>query len=222
MSSGWIDDAPPDRCALGNGNAPSAHDAHDNFVHLLWNRRRWAALLSWRGWAGVMANVFFICVREDLAAAEVLGEMFADAGFSVSGAPDEVGGASSGASIVLWSPASCWCSAFMGAAQRALQADGAVIATLSETAPPAAFAQNAPIFDLSLWDGDIEDPALDPLFFAVDQMAAKARDEAVATRLRDHGLGTGWTASLPSGRIASPRRLASVAASVVAGHAGGA
>ncbi len=153
-----------------------------------------------------MADVFFICVREDLAAAEALAEMFADAGFSVGGAPSAFSREPSGAGIVLWSPASCWSSAFMGAAHRALQAGAAVIATLSETAPPPAFSQDAPVFDLSAWDGDIDDPALNPLFFAIDHMAGKAREEAAETLLRDYGLGEGWTAPLPSGRAAASRQ----------------
>jgi hypothetical protein len=160
-----------------------------------------------------MADVFFICVREDLAAAEALAEMFADAGFTVGGAPSEVSGEPKGAGIVLWSPASCWCSAFMSAAHRALEAGGTVIATLSETAPPPAFSQGAPVFDLSAWDGDIEDAALNPLFFVVDYMAGKAREEAVETLLRDYGLGEGWIAPLPSGRAAaSPPQLLPAAA----------
>jgi len=122
-----------------------------------------------------MADVLIVCVREDEPQAKALAEMFEAAGFSIGGAPAGDGALrSSGAGLVVWSQASIRSRPFLDAAQRVINADKAVVASLIEPPPPSSIG-NSPVFDLSNWDGDPNDPALDPLFFAVDRMVSSAR-----------------------------------------------
>ncbi|MBX3431627.1 MAG: toll/interleukin-1 receptor domain-containing protein [Hyphomonadaceae bacterium] len=122
-----------------------------------------------------MADVLIVCVREDEPQAKALADMFEAAGFSIGGAPNSDGALrSSGAGVVVWSQASIRSRPFLDAAQRVINANKAVVASLIEPPPPSSVGES-PAFDLSRWDGDPNDPALDPLFFAVDRMVNAAR-----------------------------------------------
>lgn len=122
-----------------------------------------------------MADVLIVCVREDEPQAKALAEMFEAAGFSIGGAPtNDSALRSSGAGVVVWSQASIRSRPFLDAAQRVINAEKAVVASLIEPPPPDSIG-NSLAFDLSEWDGDPNDPALDPLFFAVDRLVNTAR-----------------------------------------------
>lgn len=129
-----------------------------------------------------MADVLIVCVREDEPQAKALADMFEAAGFSIGGAPSSDGALrSSGAGVVVWSQASIRSRPFLDAAQRVINANKAVVASLIEPPPPSSIGES-PAFDLSRWDGDPNDPALDPLFFAVDRMVNTARAGVGAAR----------------------------------------
>jgi outer membrane biosynthesis protein TonB len=101
--------------------------------------------------------------------------MFEAAGFTIGGAPTNDGALrSSGAGVVVWSQASIRSRPFLDAAQRVINAEKAVVASLIEPPPPDSIG-NSLAFDLSHWDGDPNDPSLDPLFFAVDRLVNAAR-----------------------------------------------
>lgn len=128
-----------------------------------------------------MADVLIVCVREDEPQAKALADMFEAAGFSIGGAPSsDAALRSSGAGVVVWSQASIRSRPFLDAAQRVINADKAVVASLIEPPPPSSIG-NSTAFDLSRWDGDPNDPALDPLFFAVDRMVNAARSSVGAS-----------------------------------------
>lgn len=128
-----------------------------------------------------MADVLIVCVREDEPQAKALAEMFEAAGFSIGGAPSSDGSLrSSGAGLVVWSQASIRSRPFLDAAQRVINAEKAVVASLIEPPPPSSIG-DSPVFDLSNWHGDPNDPQLDPLFFAVDRMVNSARAAVGAT-----------------------------------------
>jgi hypothetical protein len=74
----------------------------------------------------------------------------------------------------VWSQASIRSRPFLDAAQRVINAGKAVVASLIEPPPPSSIG-DAPAFDLSVWQGDPNDSALDPLFFAVDRMVNSQR-----------------------------------------------
>jgi protein TonB len=129
-----------------------------------------------------MADVLIVCVREDEPQAKALAEMFEAAGFSIGGAPSsDAALRSSGAGLVVWSQASIRSRPFLDAAQRVINAQKAVVASLIEPPPPSSIGDSA-VFDLSHWDGDPNDPTLDPLFFAVDRMVNSARTSVGAER----------------------------------------
>lgn len=135
-----------------------------------------------------MADVLIVCVREDEPQAKALADMFEAAGFSIGGAPNSDGALrSSGAGVVVWSQASIRSRPFLDAAQRVINANKAVVASLIEPPPPSSIGES-PAFDLSRWDGDPNDPSLDPLFFAVDRMvnAARAGVGAAQRETRDY------------------------------------
>jgi outer membrane biosynthesis protein TonB len=122
-----------------------------------------------------VADVLIVCVREDEPQAKALAEMFEAAGFSIGGAPSsDAALRSSGAGLVVWSQASIRSRPFLDAAQRVINAEKAIVASLIEPPPPSSIG-DSPVFDLSRWDGDTDDPSLDPLFFAVDRMVNAAR-----------------------------------------------
>jgi len=128
-----------------------------------------------------MADVLIVCVREDEPQAKALAEMFEAAGFSIGGAPSSDGALrSSGAGLVVWSQASIRSRPFLDAAQRVINANKAVVASLIDPPPPSSIG-DSPAFDLSRWNGDPNDPSLDPLFFAVDRMVNAARAGVGAT-----------------------------------------
>ncbi|MGE3141936.1 MAG: hypothetical protein AB7L65_01335 [Hyphomonadaceae bacterium] len=121
-----------------------------------------------------MTDVLIVCVRDDEVRAKALADMFERAGYSVGGAPaDDAALRGCAAVIVLWSQASIRSRPFLDAAQRAVNAGKAVLACLIDP-PPASSRNQSPTFDLHGWEGDAEDPALDPLYFAVDRMAQAA------------------------------------------------
>lgn len=129
-----------------------------------------------------MADVLIVCVREDEPQAKALAEMFEAAGFSIGGAPSNDGALrSSGAGVVVWSQASIRSRPFLDAAQRVINANKAIVASLIDPPPPSSIG-NSPAFDLSRWNGDPNDPSLDPLFFAVDRMVNSARVGAAPAR----------------------------------------
>jgi protein TonB len=122
-----------------------------------------------------MADVLIVCVREDEPQAKALADMFEAAGFSIGGAPTNDGALrSSGAGVIVWSRSSIRSRPFLDAAQRVVNAGKGVVASLIEPPPPSSVGDSA-TFDLSSWNGDAEDPQLDPLFFAVDRMVNNAR-----------------------------------------------
>lgn len=132
-----------------------------------------------------MADVLIVCVREDEPQAKALAEMFEAAGFSIGGAPSsDAALRSSGAGVVVWSQASIRSRPFLDAAQRVINANKAVVASLIEPPPPSSIGES-PAFDLSHWDGDPNDPSLDPLFFAVDRMVNAERASVGATVRHD-------------------------------------
>jgi protein TonB len=132
-----------------------------------------------------MSDVLIVCVREDEPQAKALAEMFEAAGFSIGGAPSSDGALrSSGAGLVVWSQASIRSRPFLDAAQRVINAEKAVVASLIEPPPPSSIG-DSPVFDLSRWDGDPNDPSLDPLFFAVDRMVNSARAAVGAGAVQD-------------------------------------
>src|SRR5690606_31886892 len=150
-----------------------------------------------------MADVLIVCVREDEPQAKALADMFEAAGFSIGGAPSSDGALrSSGAGVVVWSQASIRSRPFLDAAQRVINADKAVVASLIEPPPPSSIG-DAPAFDLSHWSGDPNDPALDPLFFAVDRMVNAARAGVAAAPQRDEA-----AYEPPPARAPAPRRPA--------------
>lgn len=128
-----------------------------------------------------MADVLIVCVREDELQAKALADMFERAGFTVGGAPASDGALrSTGAGVIVWSQASIRSRPFLDAAQRVIDAEKAVVASLIDPPPPDSIG-DAPAFALNGWTGDPEDPALDPLFFAVDRMVNSQRASVGAT-----------------------------------------
>lgn len=120
-----------------------------------------------------MADVLFVCVREDVAQAEALAEMFHAVGFSIGDSAFNMH--AHGACVVIWTPAAVRSRAFRIAAERALRAPNTVLATLGP--PPTPFERTTvPMFDLSGWGGDRDDALLDPLFFFVERMVVAARE----------------------------------------------
>ena len=144
-----------------------------------------------------MADLAFVCVREDVRQTEALAAMFAAAGFSIGDAPrkdNEIAGI--GAAVIIWSDAAVRSRPFVQSAQLMMDAERAVIVSLVRPAPSYATVGDVRVFDLSRWRGDPDDHALDTLFFAVDHLVKEAQDKAAATHL-----GAEWTAPLPSGSI---------------------
>ena len=124
-----------------------------------------------------MADILFVCVRKDLAQADALADMFQAAGFSIGDLPErEADLRGAGAALLVWSEAASQSPPFNQAAARVLAAGRAVFATLDGRQPPAELG-SAPLFDLSGWRGDADDSLLDPLFAAIDKMAAERRAE---------------------------------------------
>lgn len=110
-----------------------------------------------------MAGVVFIFVREDASEAETLAEAFDAAGYAITGGSHE-----DALSIIIWSRAALRSSAFRSAAEHALRSGQTIIASL--IAPPTHSVLDAPVIDLSAWDGEDGRP-LAPLLNAADDMA---------------------------------------------------
>lgn len=109
-----------------------------------------------------MAGVVFVFVREDASEAETLAEAFDAQGYSIAG--DE----SAELCVVIWSRRALRSDAFRVSAERALRSGRAVVAALFAP-PPREAVFDAPVIDLTLWDG-LEGAALDPLFEAADDI----------------------------------------------------
>ncbi len=123
-----------------------------------------------------MAEIHIVCVHQDQASAETLAELFGGAGFSVAGAPrgqNELQACI--ASVLLVSGASLRSTSFVDAARRVVAADKALIASLLPL--PSDLDLAYPAFDLTKWDGDLDDPEIDPLVFAVNNLAVASRDK---------------------------------------------
>jgi hypothetical protein len=106
-----------------------------------------------------MADLVFVCVREDVAYAEALAEMFDAEGFSIGARA----GDAAAVRVLLWSPEACQSRAFHRAATAALAVGPVLVASVGTTpaAPEGVEAVN--VFDLLDWDGDPESRALTPL-----------------------------------------------------------
>lgn len=109
-----------------------------------------------------MAGVVFIFVREDASEVETLAEAFDDAGYSITGSENAE------LCVVVWSRRALRSETFRAAADNAFRSGRAIVAALF--APPArADVLEAPVVDLSQWDG-VEIVALNPLFEAADDI----------------------------------------------------
>jgi hypothetical protein len=118
-----------------------------------------------------MADVLFVCVREDLAIAEVLAGVMDEAGFSIdASAVSEASIANNHSVIALISQAALAEPNFRRAVEYATHAEKAVIASLMGA---TSFAS----FDLSDWDGEDEAP-LGGLLAAVARAVKLGRSAA--------------------------------------------
>jgi hypothetical protein len=144
-----------------------------------------------------MADVHFVFVREDSERAQALAALFAAANHDIGDGPvDNAALELCGAGIVLWSRFAISSKAFLAAAQRVLASGKGVVASLGQP-PPAWVVGHAPIYDLSQWNGDPDDEALDELFMAVDYRVNANRDELAGDQpLKTHLAG--WIADLPT------------------------
>jgi hypothetical protein len=142
-----------------------------------------------------MADIVFVCVREDIECAGVLAQMFSDGGCSVhQGAFSSAALCLAGAAVVVWSKASMKSRSFLAAAERSIAEGKAVFVCFSE--PPAAVAE-IPSFDLRDWKGDPNSRRLDGIFFTVDRLVTLNRDDLAASDSQGAPLADGWTADLP-------------------------
>lgn len=122
----------------------------------------------------VMVGVVFVFVREDASDVEALAEAFDQAGYSISGSESSDGALS----IIVWSRAAMRSDAFHKAAERALQTDRVVVASLAAL-PHSDALSSAPVADISAWDGD--DPrGLDALFEIVFDLVSPVRPSVIA------------------------------------------
>ncbi|MEZ5962199.1 MAG: hypothetical protein R3C30_17505, partial [Hyphomonadaceae bacterium] len=93
-----------------------------------------------------MAGVVFVFVREDASEVEMLAEAFDAAGYGISGND------SAELSVIVWSRRALRSEGFRAAAERALRSGKAVVAALFAP-PPREAVFNAPVIDLSRWNG---------------------------------------------------------------------
>lgn len=126
-----------------------------------------------------MADIRLICVREDVALAEALAEAFDAAGYSIDETPSDPGLDAAGAGVLLWSQAAIKTPAFRNAAQGAIDSGKAVIANFTGSRLPPV-VRTSPVFDLKGWDGDPDDPRLDALSHAVENLVSATPAETVA------------------------------------------
>ena len=119
-----------------------------------------------------MAGVVFIFVREDASEAESLAEAFDAAGYFITG-NDEAALA-----VVIWSRRALRSDAFRASAERALRSGRAVVAGLFAP-PPRHSVFDAPVIDLTAWDG-VDEAALQPLFEAADDIVHPIEANVIA------------------------------------------
>lgn len=168
-----------------------------------------------------MADVLFVCVREDLDIAEALAGIIDEAGFSIdASAVSDASISNNYAVVALLSQAALYEPSFRRAVERASRAEKAVIASLMG---PTSFAA----FDLSRWNGEDAGP-LGGLLAAVAR-AVKLGRSARERREPGHVIDLGeriygvedlppppadelprrwdgaWAASLPSAYLAQSR-----------------
>jgi hypothetical protein len=150
-----------------------------------------------------MADVVFLCVREDVDRAEALAEMFISGGCTVyEGAFNNAALCLAGAAVVVWSKLAMKSRDFLAAAESAISEGKAVFACFSEA--PSSIS-DIPNFDLSSWNGDATSEALNPLFFTVDRLATLNRDDLAVNDSEGLPMAQGWTAELPSSPISAPK-----------------
>jgi hypothetical protein len=110
----------------------------------------------------VMAGVVFIFVREDASEVEMLAEAFDEAGYAITGTDNAE------LSVIVWSRRALRSDCFRVAAERALRSGKAVVAAIFAP-PPREAVFDAPVIDLSRWDG-VDEAALAPLLRAADDI----------------------------------------------------
>lgn len=115
-----------------------------------------------------MADVLMVCVREDVACAEQLADIFDARGLSIGDDRDIEEG---GVGLVLISPAALRCTAFIEAAERVLNA-GEAIAVRVDTAINEDALGDVAVFDLSDWDGAEEDSVAQALVAEIERLRA--------------------------------------------------
>lgn len=143
-----------------------------------------------------MADVVFVCVREDMDRAEALAEMFASGGCTVhEGTLNNAAMCLAGAAVVVWSKLALKSKSFVATAEKAIEEGKAVFVCFAE--PPPGI-EDLPCFDLREWDGEPKSEALNPVFFAVDHLATHNRDQLAAEDSEGLSYAEGWTADLPS------------------------
>lgn len=114
-----------------------------------------------------MAEVMIVCVSDDLPQAEGLAEMFELGGFEVrDNVFDDFALARAAAGVLVVTPAALACERFCHAAERVMDMRKAVLACLA----PAQHWFDAPAVELYGWYGIATDPALGPLYHAVDKL----------------------------------------------------
>jgi len=109
-----------------------------------------------------MAGVVFVFVREDASEVEMLAEAFDAAGYAITGNDNAE------LSVIVWSRRALRSESFCVAAERALRSGKAVVAAIFAP-PPREAVFDAPVIDLSQWNG-VDEAALDPLLRAADDI----------------------------------------------------
>ncbi len=151
-----------------------------------------------------MAGVVFVFVREDASEAETLAEAFDAQGYSIAG------GESAELYVVIWSRRALCSDAFRVSAERALRSGRAIVAALFAP-PPREAVFDAPVIDLTLWDG-LEGAALDPLFEVADDIVHPVEADVIVLPSRPVFEDAQFTeaplmiASADSGRANAARR----------------
>ena len=132
-----------------------------------------------------MSDVLLICVAEDVGVAEALAEVFDANGFTIEDDPEaDATMPSVGAGVLIMSQASINSPSFREAAQHAIGTGKAVVVNLTKGRPPPVVG-NSPTFNLWGWNGDTDDPVLNPLARAVERLvgapvpAAAVQEEEV-------------------------------------------
>ncbi|MFZ4121700.1 MAG: TonB family protein [Caulobacterales bacterium] len=142
-----------------------------------------------------MSRVLFLSVERDAAAIAPLAEVFARAKFSVGiASPDAPPPVHDGAWVIVWSQSAIRSRTFLEAAHVVASGGRSVMACLIP--PPPAGSFPTAMFDLSLWDGDPEDPSIDPLFFHIEKLT---RDLRLGQTHLQQGTGRAAPAPRPAG-----------------------